>query len=137
MTGEGASVAALGLADELEAFEAALALELRSDVAFIGAIGEDLVRAGGKRVRPTLAMLAGRLLGAAPESTRVVALAVEMLHSASLLHDDLIDGAATRRGSSTPTCRADLRVYCFDPGAAGRGCRYLVGTSRSAAGPCA
>jgi octaprenyl-diphosphate synthase len=105
VTSDGAGVADLGLAGELAAFEAALATELESDVGFISAIGEDLVRAGGKRVRPTLALLAGRLLGADPERTRLVALAVEMLHSASLLHDDLIDGAATRRGEQAAFLR--------------------------------
>src|SRR5690606_13654150 len=97
--------AAVGLADELAEFEAALARELESDVAFIRTIGEDLVRAGGKRVRPTLARPAGRMLGAPPERSQLVALAVELLHSASLLHDDLIDGAATRRGEQAAFLR--------------------------------
>ncbi len=73
--------------------------QLHSSVAFIEAIGDDLVGAGGKRLRPTLSFLAGRLLGADRESTLQVALAVELLHSASLLHDDLIDDAQTRRGA--------------------------------------
>ena len=84
--------------DDLRAFETRLAAELRSSVAFIEAIGDDLVRAGGKRLRPSLAFLTGRMLGAAAEDTMRVALAVELLHSASLLHDDLIDDADTRRG---------------------------------------
>jgi len=83
---------------DLNDFEARLIQELRSSVAFIEAIGENLAGAGGKRLRPTLAFLAGRLLGVSGESTMRVALAVELLHSASLLHDDLIDDAATRRG---------------------------------------
>jgi octaprenyl-diphosphate synthase len=83
---------------DLQAFETRLADELRSDVAFIEAIGEDLAGAGGKRLRPSLAFLAGKLLGAPAETAMCVALAVELLHSASLLHDDLIDDAATRRG---------------------------------------
>lgn len=83
---------------DLSDFETRLAQELRSPVAFIEAIGEELAGAGGKRLRPTLAFLAGRLLGASGESAMQVALAVELLHSASLLHDDLIDDAATRRG---------------------------------------
>ena len=105
MTEEAPAARAPSLAAELAAFEAALARELESDVGFIRAIGEDLVRAGGKRVRPTLALLTGRLLGAPPESARLVALAVELLHSASLLHDDLIDGAATRRGEQAAFLR--------------------------------
>ena len=83
----------------LERFERHLADTLRSDVAFIEAIGEDLAGAGGKRLRPVLAFLAGDLVGADEEAARRVALAVELLHSASLLHDDLIDDADTRRGA--------------------------------------
>lgn len=83
----------------LERFEARLAEALRSDVTFIEAIGADLAGAGGKRLRPTLAFLAGDAVGAEGEAAMRVALAVELLHSASLLHDDLIDDAATRRGA--------------------------------------
>ena len=83
---------------ELRTFEGRLERELRSDVAFITAIGEDLASAGGKRLRPTLAFLAGRMLDANAETTMRVALSVELLHAASLLHDDLIDDARTRRG---------------------------------------
>ena len=84
--------------DDLGRFETQLAHELRSSVAFIEAIGENLVSAGGKRLRPSLAFLAGELLHADPDATMRVALSVELLHSASLLHDDLIDDADTRRG---------------------------------------
>ena len=83
---------------ELEQFEARLARELHSSVTFIEVIGEDLVSAGGKRLRPSLAFLTGHLLGVEFETSMRVALAVELLHSASLLHDDLIDDADTRRG---------------------------------------
>lgn len=83
---------------ELDAFEGRLQRELQSNVAFITAIGEDLASAGGKRLRPSLSFLAGKLLHADPEATMRVALGVELLHAASLLHDDLIDDARTRRG---------------------------------------
>lgn len=85
--------------DDLSRFEDRLQAELRSSVAFIEAIGDDLVGAGGKRLRPSLSFLAGKLLRADPERAMQVALAVELLHSASLLHDDLIDDAQTRRGA--------------------------------------
>ena len=83
----------------LEAFERELRELLRSDVEFIQLIEEDLVYAGGKRVRPRLVHLASRALdpGGVPHEMRL-ALAVELLHSATLLHDDLVDGAETRRG---------------------------------------
>lgn len=86
------------VADRLRRFEARLADQLRSKVAFIEAIGEDLAAAGGKRLRPTLSFLAADLVGADEEASMAVALSVELLHSASLLHDDLIDDAQTRRG---------------------------------------
>lgn len=84
---------------EISQFETRLAAELRSSVEFIEVIGGNLASAGGKRLRPSLAFLAGRLLNANPEAAMQVALAVELLHSASLLHDDLIDDADTRRGA--------------------------------------
>ncbi len=83
----------------LEAFERELRALLRSDVEFIQLIEDDLVYAGGKRVRPRLVYLASRALSpdGVPHEMRL-ALAVELLHSATLLHDDLVDGAETRRG---------------------------------------
>ena len=86
------------LAPQLERFETRLASELRSSVAFIEAIGGDLAAAGGKRLRPRLAFLAAAALDLDDELGMRAALAVELLHSASLLHDDLIDDAETRRG---------------------------------------
>lgn len=85
--------------DDLRRFEERLPTEVKSSVAFIEAIGEDLVTAGGKRLRPGIAFLTGKLLDAPPEDVMLVALSVELLHSASLLHDDLIDDADTRRGA--------------------------------------
>ena len=78
-------------------FEEALSELVQSDVLFVRLIHQDLVTAGGKRIRPQLVFLASRALGGAP-SEMELALAVELLHSATLLHDDLIDDAETRRG---------------------------------------
>lgn len=88
----------LDLERELSAFDEHLTAELRSDPELLGDIGVSLIQAGGKRVRPRLALLTGALLNADPAHGRDVAMAVEMLHSASLLHDDLIDESDTRRG---------------------------------------
>lgn len=90
---------------ELREFEAALSVELRSDVEFINAIGADLVAAGGKRLRPALAYLTSALIGGERDAATTVALSVELLHSASLLHDDLIDDSATRRGAEAAFLR--------------------------------
>ena len=85
---------------DLSALETRLKSLVQSDVAFIELIGEDLLQAGGKRARPQLVFLAAKALGF--ESERVVdfAAVIELLHSASLLHDDLIDDADTRRGKA-------------------------------------
>jgi len=82
----------------LQDFEARLRDVLHSRVEFIELIGEDLVTAGGKRFRPALVYLATRALGMADPRDTDLAVAVELLHSATLLHDDLIDDADTRRG---------------------------------------
>ncbi|MBI4731728.1 MAG: polyprenyl synthetase family protein [Chloroflexi bacterium] len=62
---------------------------------------EHLLEAGGKRIRPTLGLLTGRMLGAPHERLITLAAAVELLHTATLVHDDLIDGALLRRGIQT------------------------------------
>jgi len=66
---------------------------------------EHLLAAGGKRIRPTLGLLVGNMLAA--EEWRLVTLgaAVELLHTATLVHDDLIDGALLRRGMPTLNAR--------------------------------
>ncbi|WP_110885582.1 polyprenyl synthetase family protein [Deinococcus yavapaiensis] len=84
----------------MDAFEARLREVLRSRVEFIELIGDDLVTAGGKRFRPHMVYLAMRALGRVDARETDLAVAVELLHSASLLHDDLIDDADTRRGKA-------------------------------------
>lgn len=65
---------------------------------------EHLLEAGGKRIRPTLVFLVGGMLSAPREKLVTLGAAVEMLHTATLVHDDLIDGSLLRRG--TPTLNA-------------------------------
>lgn len=62
---------------------------------------EHLLEAGGKRIRPTLGLLTGKMLGAPHDKLVILASSVELLHTATLVHDDLIDGALLRRGSAT------------------------------------
>ncbi len=66
---------------------------------------DHLMSAGGKRVRPTLSLLVGNMLGAPLEKTVTLGAAVELLHTATLVHDDLIDGALLRRGMATLNAR--------------------------------
>ena len=60
-----------------------------------------LLSSGGKRVRPTLTILIGDMLGADPERLITLAAAIELLHTGTLVHDDLIDGSLLRRGIAT------------------------------------
>jgi octaprenyl-diphosphate synthase len=74
---------------------------VQSEVEFIELIGEDLLDAGGKRARPQLVFLAAKALESQDPRLVDFAAVIELLHSASLLHDDLIDDADTRRGKET------------------------------------
>lgn len=65
---------------------------------------DTLLKSGGKRIRPTLALLVGRFYRVPQDQAVALAAAVEMLHTATLVHDDLIDGALIRR--SNPTLNA-------------------------------
>jgi geranylgeranyl pyrophosphate synthase len=60
-----------------------------------------LINAGGKRIRTAVTLLTGGMLGANPDRLVTLASAIELLHTATLVHDDLIDGALIRRGTST------------------------------------
>ena len=71
---------------------------LASDVPLIPALGDHLIEAGGKRLRPLLTVAAARLCGATGEGHRRLAAAVEFIHTATLLHDDVVDGSQLRRG---------------------------------------
>ncbi len=66
---------------------------------------EHLLVAGGKRVRPTLGLLVGNMLNAPLDKLVTLGAAVELLHTATLVHDDLIDGALLRRGMPTLNAR--------------------------------
>jgi len=66
---------------------------------------EHLLASGGKRVRPTVVLLVGNMLGGPEEKLVTLGAAVEMLHTATLVHDDLIDGALLRRGLPTLNAR--------------------------------
>jgi geranylgeranyl pyrophosphate synthase len=62
---------------------------------------DHLLSSGGKRIRPAVALLTGRMLGADEERLITLAAAIELLHTATLVHDDLIDGSLLRRGIPT------------------------------------
>jgi geranylgeranyl pyrophosphate synthase len=67
----------------------------------LGAALDHLLSSGGKRVRPAVVLLTGGMLGAETERLVTLAAAVELLHTATLVHDDMIDGSLLRRGIPT------------------------------------
>jgi len=89
------------LHDDLAGVEAQFKEYLDSDVFLIRKVGEYVLSSGGKRIRPLLLLLCARLSGY--EGTRHVRLAsvVEFIHTATLLHDDVVDGAVLRRGNES------------------------------------
>jgi octaprenyl-diphosphate synthase len=77
---------------------------MRSEVSLIPQLARHLIAAGGKRVRPILTLLAARLCGYRGSRQLGLAAAVEFIHTATLLHDDVVDASELRRG--TPTANA-------------------------------
>ena len=73
---------------------------MKSDVALIPALAEHLISAGGKRLRPLITLAAARVCGGGGENAAKLAAAVEFIHTATLLHDDVVDGSEMRRGKT-------------------------------------
>ena len=86
---------------DLERVNARLRLELNSDVPLIGQIGDYLIAAGGKRLRPILTILSARVLGCRHEDCIALATIIELIHTATLLHDDVVDESSQRRSRKT------------------------------------
>jgi octaprenyl-diphosphate synthase len=93
------------LHDDLEQVERVMREAMRSVAPVIPAIGEHTFGSGGKRIRPAVVLLASRLCGYRGPRAMQIAAAAEYLHSASLLHDDVVDGAETRRGQPSVNAR--------------------------------
>ena len=74
---------------------------LNSDVALINQLGAYIIHSGGKRLRPLLVVLAARALGYTGDKHVALAAIIEFIHTATLLHDDVVDASAMRRGQST------------------------------------
>lgn len=89
------------IAYELQRLEERLIEAVPVDHDTIGDRVRDLVRAGGKRLRPSMTFYTARVFNAELEPTIAVAAGIEMLHTATLIHDDLVDNAQERRGVAT------------------------------------
>jgi octaprenyl-diphosphate synthase len=92
----------LGLVGEkLKAVEEEVGRNLRSDIGVIDELGSYLANGGGKRIRPLLLLLSAQAAGYRGERDVLLASVFEFIHTATLVHDDVIDGASLRRGRSS------------------------------------
>src|SRR5262252_1031267 len=84
--------------DEMKVVEVRLAERMESPIGSIPQVGAHLLAAGGKRLRPLLALLAARAAGASADAGVAVGCAAELIHTATLYHDDVVDDGRVRRG---------------------------------------
>jgi len=102
--------------DELARVEREFTRHLESRVELIPQMGKYVQMSGGKRVRPAVLLMAARLCGYTGDRAILNAAVVEFIHTATLVHDDIIDGAETRRGRLTAHSRwgSDITVLLGD-----------------------
>lgn len=93
--------------DELARVEQMLKREMRSDFPFVNDLVQYGVMLGGKRMRPALLLLAAKAAGEANDDHITLATVVEMIHTATLVHDDVLDEATMRRHLATVNARWD------------------------------
>ena len=92
----------IDLADEdMQSVNACIGEQLNSDVALINQLGMYIVNSGGKRIRPMITVLAARALGYQGSKHHTLAAIIEFIHTATLLHDDVVDESTMRRGKET------------------------------------
>ncbi len=89
------------LADDLEAVDALIRASLHSDVALINQLSHYIINSGGKRLRPMLVLLSANACGYQGKQHINLAAVIEYIHTATLLHDDVVDASQLRRGNLT------------------------------------
>lgn len=95
------------LEGELRTLEETMRNELRSTDPFVAELNRYAFKLGGKRLRPVLLYLSARAVGEVAPSHHLLAAALEMTHTATLIHDDILDGATIRRHLATMNVRWD------------------------------
>lgn len=85
----------------MQAVDSVIRAQLHSDVALINQLGAYIVGSGGKRLRPMLVLLAAKACGYAGDKHHHTAAIIEFIHTATLLHDDVVDASELRRGKET------------------------------------
>lgn len=89
------------VSEDMDGVNAAIRQYLHSDVALINEMANYIINSGGKRLRPILAILCARACGYNGNSHCLVAAIIEFIHTATLLHDDVVDESSMRRGNET------------------------------------
>lgn len=89
------------MADDMTGVNQLIGAELQSDVALINQLGLYIVNSGGKRLRPLLAVTAARAVNYEGQGHLTLATIIEFIHTATLLHDDVVDASELRRGKET------------------------------------
>lgn len=89
------------IAADMEAVNAVIRQRLQSEVALVNQIAEYIISAGGKRIRPVLVLLLANAYGYRGTGHHELAAVVEFIHTATLLHDDVVDESSMRRGRQT------------------------------------
>jgi octaprenyl-diphosphate synthase len=89
------------VADELKRLDRVIVERLASDVVLVNQVSQYIVGAGGKRLRPLSVLLAARACGYRGQRHVEAAAIIEFIHTATLLHDDVVDGSGLRRGRDT------------------------------------
>jgi octaprenyl-diphosphate synthase len=87
--------------DDMEAVDRLIATSLESDVALVSQVSQYIVASGGKRLRPLIVLLAARAFGYDGEQHVRAAAIIEFIHTATLLHDDVVDSSSRRRGKES------------------------------------
>lgn len=98
---------------DLEVIEDKLALSVTSDHVLLSKTATHLLKAGGKRIRPVFVLLSGKFGEYRLDVLERIAVPLELIHMASLVHDDVIDNAETRRGQLTVKSKWDNRIAMY------------------------
>ena len=89
------------IADEMRAVDRLIRESLASDVVLINQLADYIINSGGKRLRPAIVLLTARACGYTGEQHLKLAAIIEFIHTATLLHDDVVDESGKRRGNDT------------------------------------
>lgn len=101
------------IATDLHAVNALIRGQLRSDVALINQLAGYIIDSGGKRLRPVTVLLAAQACGYAGDQHIAAAAIIEFIHTATLLHDDVVDESSLRRGRKRPMRFGAIRPVCW------------------------